>query len=236
MSGTLRRLLGASFAGLLVLLVVAVLAARLPADASREGVGASSPAPAPGETLETLAPDEKPAKPPAADGEATGETTSRFGRCTGVTTSVDELTPTIKNAIAGSDFAVVAAVDEIASARYNTDGEQMTADDTVTEFDVYRPTTIRIETVVKGASLPDVLKVRLPGGQIGCDDYFVERSAAVAVGGRYVLFLARRTDRMGKAIDELTVVRAWVVNENGDIVTPYDGEMPLTTFTEQARN
>jgi hypothetical protein len=150
--------------------------------------------------------------------------------------TLDEATPTIELATATADLTVVATVDEIGGGRYNTPaGEELTAADSRTLYDAYRPTILRIDAVVAGGAPAMTIKVRLPGGQVGCDEYHVEGIDRVESGQQYVLFLRALPDAKGNRAPEMTVVRAWPVDARGEVSTPADGRLTIAQFAERAR-
>lgn len=158
----------------------------------------------------------------------------RFGKCTNLMTGVDEPTPTVESALQRSGFALLVTVEDVGGSWFNTDGRELTASDPVTEFDVFRPVVLDVETTVTGSEQPRRIKVRLPGGQIGCDRYAVERSSLVTKGGRYIVFMSNQPDRLGNQIDQPTIVRAWAVGNDDLVETPYEGQVPMAQVMEIA--
>ena len=159
---------------------------------------------------------------------------SRYRECLGIAASVDEAPPTVELAAATASMVVVATIEEIGGGFYNTrEHKPLSSEDRATMRDVYRPTAIRIEAAVKGISAEERLKVRLPGGQVGCDSYHVELVAGLAEPGRYLLFLQNLPDAKGEPLDELTILRAWPISANDTVMTAVDGDLPLSMIFER---
>lgn len=159
----------------------------------------------------------------------------RFDACSSFSTTVDEGAPTIEYAARSAEHTVVGEILEIGGGRYNVSSGELTGERPVDMFDVYRASIVDVEVVVTGTAQDGLIKVRLPGGQIGCDLYENNRTSAVGGPGRYVLFLSDVPDRRGNAVSELTIVRAWEINDSSRVVTPYDGEVPVEDFIDRVR-
>ncbi len=163
-------------------------------------------------------------------------TSSRFDRCTMVVQSYDMVDDSIEFAMQWADAVVVGTVEAIGEGRFNTPGDALAASDPVTPLDVYRPTNIRIDTVLRGDIEPSGLAVRLPGGHVGCDEYAPDSSEGVVGGARYLFFLSKFTDAKGNTVDELTVTASWSLTDDGRVSTPYDGKVSIDELTELANN
>lgn len=137
---------------------------------------------------------------------------------------------TIEYAVNAAERTVVGEILEIGGTRYNVPSGELTGERPVDMFDVYRPTIVRVEMAVAGAPDDDFIKVRLPGGELGCDQYLNDRTGAIDGPGRYVLFLSDVPDRRSNDVPEMTIVRAWPIDEASLVVTPNDGRVPLEEF------
>ena len=154
----------------------------------------------------------------------------RFGACSDFTAVIEEGEATIELSVLWADTTIVADIRAIGGGRYNVPSGELTGERPVGWYDVYRPTIVDVETVVRGDAPEGALKVRLPGGQLGCDTYYLDRTQAVDGPGPYVLFLGWEPDVRGNEVAEMTVVRAWRINAQDEVVTPYDGNVPVEEF------
>jgi len=154
----------------------------------------------------------------------------RFGRCSNFSTIVDEGEATIELAVLWADATIVADIREIGGGRYNLPSGELTGERPVGWYDVYRPTIVDVVTVVQGDAAEGALKVRLPGGRLGCDTYDLDRTHVVDRPGPFVLFLSWEPDVRGNEVAEMTIVRAWRIDGQNEVVTPYDGNVPVEEF------
>jgi hypothetical protein len=193
-------------------------------------------APVSSPTAPAISEEPQPSTFTLTDDERRGQVVSepRLAECSTFTNIVEEGTPTIELAVLWAELTILGDIREIGGARYNTPGGELTGERPVGMYDVYRPTLVHVETVVDGKPIDGDVKVRLPGGSLGCDTYEIDRTQAVDGEGLYVLFLGWEPDVRGNDVPEMTIVRAWPVNDAGMVVTPYDGELSVEEFILRA--
>jgi hypothetical protein len=129
-----------------------------------------------------------------------------------------------------STAVLIATIDSFGAPIWNTaEGtHEPLTDSWPQDLLIYTPVTINaIDPALNGA--PD--GVLLLGGTIGCDRLMVVGSKTPASGDRVALFLApSHNDRSASDAQHLSVIAAWPVDKDGNVLTPADGVMPIAAF------
>ncbi len=97
---------------------------------------------------------------------------------------------------------------------------------------VYTPLLVSVNDVLRGDPLAIEVPIVVPGGRIGCSEYFVSTlPAAFRPGERYVFFMEEVAPYPNGAT--LIAYDAWRVS-NGIVHTPLEGDLPLQQFLSLA--
>lgn len=157
------------------------------------------------------------------------------GRCQTVVTMDDRALTTIEQDAANSTAVVIGTVTGVGKAQWNTPLGNPPNGDATGPSQVFRLVRVEVETVVKG-SVPTVLTLWIPGGQIGCHGFWggIRGIGRPDVGSRYALFLGNAASRTRRALPG--VVPAWQIWPiDGDrVTTEFEGRVPLATFIQRA--
>jgi hypothetical protein len=157
------------------------------------------------------------------------------GRCQTVVTMDDRALTTIEKDAANSTAVVIGTVTGVGKAQWNTLLGDPPNGNATGPSQVFRLVRVDVETVVKG-SVPAVLTLWIPGGQIGCHGFWggIRGIGRPDVGSRYVLFLGDAASRTRRVVPG--VLPAWQIwSIDGDrVTTDSEGKMPLATFIERA--
>lgn len=168
-------------------------------------------------------------------------TGSRFQECSNVDTQYDEEVE-IEYVAPVVDLVVLATVKESGGTFYATSDHAVPRTDG-TSTDVYRPTIVTVERILGGklaqadpsfASVGKDLRVRLPDGKIGCDEYSSNRIGDVQAGETWVLFVDRIPTADGKLARDPTVIRTWRLSADGQVVTANGERVSLEEFERRA--
>jgi hypothetical protein len=89
---------------------------------------------------------------------------------------------------------------------------------------IVRPTTIRIERLIRGDAAAVAHEVSW-GGQIGCDRIAYSELSA---GSRYVFFLSKVLDSDGQWRGDFLIWSAWPVDAEDIVTTEAEGRVPLS--------
>jgi hypothetical protein len=94
------------------------------------------------------------------------------------------------------------------------------------EARVYTPFVVEVDHVIHGEAGPGTLRVSIEGGTVGCYSVNVDTVPHLQTGRRYVFFLtgSAHSDPPPEVWD------VWMV-DNHDIVSTYQGPMPLTSLS-----
>ena len=152
----------------------------------------------------------------------------------------DRSDPTIANRSEASVLVLVASVETIEPGKWNTASGQRPA--AIEEIDpdhpdtsmIYRPVTLSVQEVIRGADAGNQISVRWVGGQAGCDFAAVESGTAIKLvpGNRYVFFLGVSVDAGGKRSPDLMILEAWPIAADDRVATPFEGSVPLSTLSK----
>lgn len=152
--------------------------------------------------------------------------------CGTATVSYDAAEPTIANRAEGASVVVIATVESVGAARWNTDDGKAPAFDQNPPEDayVYRPVSLSITTLARGDLLGSTLEANALGGTVGCYSFEFEDSPELKSGELYALFLAPALADDGKTDPStLSINAAWPVTA-GQVSTPVEGEVALPLF------
>lgn len=257
------RIAGVLASGVVVIALV-LLAVSLAGGRVRSGFGSSSEPPSDDRTVATRWPqppsgrdplpaiDSSPAAEPAPTGdgsdiilsprERNGQVVvgSRFDRCTGTDSQYDELVD-IEYVAPTVEMVVVGTITELGGTFYATSDHSVPSSN-ATATDVYRPTVMTVERILSGRlvsnsppfAIGSRIKARLPGGQLGCDEYSSSRIGDIKIGERWVLFLDDVPTVDGKPADDRTIVRTWRLAADGRVVTASGERVSLDEFERLA--
>ena len=157
------------------------------------------------------------------------------GSCQTVVVMEDRALTTIEQDAENSTAVVIGTVTGIGEAQWNTPLGDRPTGTSIGPSQVFRLIRVDVRTVVKG-SVPTVLTLWIPGGQIGCHGFWggIRGSGRPDVGSRYALFLGNAASRTRRALPG--IVPAWQIwSIEGDIVTTtFEGRVPLATFIKRA--
>lgn len=168
-------------------------------------------------------------------------TGSRFDACSNVDSQYDEEVG-IEYVEPVVDLVVLATMKESGGTFYATSDHSVPADD-VTFPEVYRPTIVTVERILGGklaetdgsfASAGSDLRLRLPDGKIGCDEYSSSRIGDVQAGETWVLFVDRIPTADGKPAPDPTIIRTWRLTASGRVVTGNGERVSLDEFERRA--
>jgi hypothetical protein len=97
--------------------------------------------------------------------------------------------------------------------------------------DVYREVAVQVTGAGRGASAGRVVTVRVPGGKIGCDQFFVQSVPPLARGDELAILAGGRGGVNGiSASDPARVRYAWPVRDNQ--VLTEDGPVSQQAFLD----
>jgi len=218
------------------LLTVLVLIVGIAVAAPILGGGPSTP---PASTAAAVAPVVSPSQAPSDAAlvplDPATAPTDLPGRCQTVVTMDDRALTTIEQDAANSTAVVIGTVTGVGKAQWNTLLGDRPNGSSTGPSQVFRLVRVDVETVVKG-SVPMVLTLWIPGGQIGCHGFWggIRGIGRPDVGSRYAFFLGSPASRTRRALSG--VVPAWQIwSIDGDrVTTDSDGKVPLATFIERA--
>ena len=152
--------------------------------------------------------------------------------CGTATVSYDAAEPTIANRAEGASVVVIATVESVGAARWNTDDGRAPAFDQNPPEDayVYRPVSLSIATLARGDLLDSTLEAHALGGSVGCYSFEVEDNPKLESGDQYAFFLAPALADDGETdTSELSINAAWPVTA-GRVSTPVEGRVALPLF------
>lgn len=152
--------------------------------------------------------------------------------CGTATVSYDAAEPTIANRAEGASVVVIATVDSVDAARWNTDDGKAPAFDENPPEDayIYRAVSLSITTLARGDILGSTLEVNALGGTVGCYSFEFEDSPELKSGEQYAIFLAPALTEDGKTDPStLSINAAWPVTA-GQVSTPVEGQVALPLF------
>ncbi len=174
--------------------------------------------------MPTLSPTPRPTRPTPSP------------TCLLVTISPTSAPQTVDYVAQAADVVVIARIDAIGPARWNTlDGTQPLGDSPATEYaSIYRPVSITTERMLRGSG-PPITSVRLSGGDIDCSGVWYGNVPEVSPGHRYVLPLVSGSAGAAGAADGPWLFWAWPVNANGTIATPDRGTMSASALQKALR-
>jgi hypothetical protein len=152
--------------------------------------------------------------------------------CGSATVSYDAIEPTIANRAEGASVVLLATVESIAEARWNT------ADGRAPKFEgeppiaayIFRPVSLSVDTLARGDVAGSTSEVTMLGGSVGCYTYDYENTPDLKVGQQYAFFLgASLTAAGGRDQAALTINEAWAVSD-GLVKTPLEGDVLVAAF------
>jgi len=161
--------------------------------------------------------------PPSADTDAS---------CGTATVSYDAADPTIANRAEGASVVVIATVDSMGAARWNTDDGKAPAFDETPPDDayIYRPVSLSITSLARGDILGSTFEATALGGTVGCYSFEFEDSPQLKDGEQYAFFLAPALTEDGKTdASTLSINAAWPVTA-GEVITPAEGGVAVAEF------
>lgn len=166
----------------------------------------------------------QPTASPAAESDPT---------CGSATVSYDAAEPTIANRAEGASLVVIATVDSVGEARWNTaDGKApaIEGESPPPDAHIYRPVRLSVTTLARGDLMGSTLEAKALGGTVGCYSFEFEDSPQLKSGEEYAFFLAPALPGAGAAdASTLTINAAWVVTA-GLVSTPVEGEVTVPVF------
>ena len=169
-----------------------------------------------------------PPPPPAAQATSGGPAASLVvapSACTdGITyrNVFDRVDPTTAGETAAAGAVAHVRVTSISESRWNTaDGIEPEAHRGLYNR-VYRIATVEVLALGKGTA-EDFVKVRIFGGELGCDTWLVDGYAEVTVGGEYVVFAQRLPAPDGSTLSDFSATAIWQVDAAGSVLTESEG-------------
>lgn len=205
--------------GLILLLAAAVFASLVVLRPRAESQDAGSATAPPDVRLA----EQPTASPAPADSDPT---------CGTATVSYEAIEPTIANRAEGAAALVLATVESVGEARWNSeDGAAPDFADAPPRWStIFRPVSLSVDTLARGDLQSATLEVRLLGGTVGCYTFVYENTAVLKPGQQYAFFLGPSVGAPGGR-DEVTLAinEAWIVSD-GLVTTPLEGEIPVAVF------
>lgn len=185
------------------------------------------------ETLNAGAATPPPGATAIAEPTSSPPTEEADPSCGSATVSYDAAEPTIANRAEGASVVVIATVDSVGPARWNTaDGKAPAFDDEnpPTDAYIYRPVSLSITTLARGNILGSTVGVNALGGSVGCYSFEFEDSPELKSGQQYAFFLAPALEEDGRTDPTtLSINAAWPVTA-GSVSTPVEGEVAVPVF------
>jgi len=93
---------------------------------------------------------------------------------------------------------------------------------------------VKVHQQVTGEQRTEMVRtVRVYGGTIGCHTFsYGGHESVTEPGQRYVFFLGFATPETG-LVDVQLVDQMWSIDENYDVSTPLDGDIPLSALVDR---
>lgn len=184
-------------------------------------------------SLNTGAATPPPDATPIADATPAAPADEVDPTCGSATVSYDTADPTIANRAEGASVVVIATVESVGTARWNTDDGKPPAfegDNPPPDVYIYRPVSLSITTLARGDSLGSTLEVNALGGMVGCYSFEFEDSPELKAGQQYAFFIGPALAEEGTTDPSpVTINAAWPVSA-GLVETPLEGDVELPLF------